>query len=270
MNFAPERSRTTGRVPRPVVLPQLPHLNAGAAMLRTRTGGDFYDFVRISDSDFLLCMLDVSGPRGESQEIAAAAQEMLHAQSHQCFEAAGNLNVGLSQITLELNKTILSAAGGVRNTPAFLGAFSADANTLSFINAGHTPALLCDEDGIAEYGAGGVPLGLFSHVVHEPRMVVIRPGAWLLLVSKGLIEARSGHNEFGMEGVRQVVQNYHYGTAEELCRRVLQAAQKFEAVSSFWGPRLVFSGFADREPSDMSAVALMRPAEARMFRAAAS
>ncbi len=256
-------------MPFPPELPRLKTVNVGAAYGSARRGGDFFEFITPRDGQLVYAMLDIAGRRDGALRIASAVQKILRERSTGLVAESGNLNDALSALALEMNRTIIDEASGVHNCPAFLAGLDEATGTLSYINAGHIPALLSDEDGISECGAGGVPFGLFSHVVHEARMVVIRPGAVLLIASKGLVEAKSGTREFGLEGVRNVLRTRAFGSAEELCGKVLREAERFAATPSFWGPRLAFSGFADEEPTDMTAVALMRPAEGRTVSAMA-
>jgi serine phosphatase RsbU (regulator of sigma subunit) len=158
----------------------------------------------------------------------------------------------------------------VHNVPAFIGVFNEVAETLSYINAGHTPALLRDQDGIQELAAGGVPLGLFSHVVHEARMMVLSPGSDLLVVSRGVVEAKSQGKEFGLDGARAVLATGGFSSAQELCHRVLSASEQVRNAPSFWGPRLVFANFAEQEKdNDLTAIAMMRPGVASTISAMA-
>jgi serine phosphatase RsbU (regulator of sigma subunit) len=99
----------------------------------------------------------------------------------------------------ELNRTILQFDGSVRSCPAFLGCFNEDLDTVCY--AGHTPGLLRDATGIRRLAATGLPLGLFSHPTRDAYTVSLDPGAVLLIVSLGIIEADPKGEEFGVEGV---------------------------------------------------------------------
>jgi serine phosphatase RsbU (regulator of sigma subunit) len=53
------------------------------------------------------------------------------------------------------------------------------------------------------------------------------PGAVLLIISRGIVEAEFGGKEFGMEGVRESLQSATITSAQALCLTVLQTAQQF-------------------------------------------
>ncbi|MBV9670506.1 MAG: SpoIIE family protein phosphatase [Acidobacteriales bacterium] len=247
------------KVPLPTVIPALCGTTVGAAYGAARTGGDFFEFLHLADRVLLIAMFDIAGKRAEALGVAATIQQLLRTRAQSCIECSGNVNDALSSLVLELNRGIIKAVG-VHNCPAFIAALEEETSILSYINAGHTPALLKDSDGIEELGAGGVPLGLFSHVVHDASMTVIEEGAVLLIPSRGILEAKSGSREFGIEGVRNELLRAEYATASELTDRVVRAAEAFLEAPGFWGPRIPIPGFSDAEPNDMTAVALARPA----------
>jgi serine phosphatase RsbU (regulator of sigma subunit) len=247
------------RAPEPSQLPRMRTVNVGGAYRSARVGGDYYEFICAGDR-LLFGLFDIAGDRDQALNLAAFIQSALRRFAAEDVAVTGNSNDGLSEFVLDLNRSILNEEG-VHNVPAFLAVFDEVAETLSYINAGHTPALLRDQDGIQELAAGGVPLGLFSHVVHEARMMVLRPGSELLVVSRGVVESKSQGKEFGLEGVRAVLATRGFSSAQELCRRVLNAAERMRNAPTFWGPRLVFPNFSEQEKdNDLTAIALMRPA----------
>lgn len=258
-----DRGRRTGeplRVPRPSCIPNLATINTGAAYRSARVGGDFFEFVEAGANRLVFAMFDIAGKRDSALHIAASVQDVLRERSPELVGESSNINEGLSELTLALNRAIQHAAQGVHNAPAFLGCYDDEFGTLSYINAGHVPAIVSDQDGVAELESGGLPLGLFSHVVHDPKVLVLVPGAALVLISKGVLEARSGGKEFGLERVKLAITSQRFRSAEELCAQILHSVDDFSKAPSYWGPQLGLSGFGAHDVNDMTAVALMRPA----------
>jgi serine phosphatase RsbU (regulator of sigma subunit) len=99
--------------------------------------------------------------------------------------------------------------------------------TVSYSNAGHTPALLRDHSGVTELPATGLPLGLFSHVTHDAPTVALPPGAALLLVSRGVTEAKHRREEYGLDRVSQTLRDSNAQDAEQLCTDILNAVEQF-------------------------------------------
>ena len=94
------------------------------------------------------------------------------------------------ELCLQLNRAVIEASESVHSCPAFAGCYDEDFGTVTYFNAGHPAGLVRDETGIAELHATGLPLGLFSHTTVDVSTVVLPPGAGLLLVSRGIVEAK--------------------------------------------------------------------------------
>lgn len=251
-----QQDHHTYRRPQPATVPELPDTHFFALYRGARTGGDFYDFAHVG-RHVLMLFCDISGQRDEALHIAATVQDMFRQQSQLMFSASGiNESERLSDFVRVLNRAILDAAGRPRYTPAFLACFDAEMGLLTYINAGHLPALLRDREGISVLDASGVPLGLFTHITHDSRVCVVGHGASLLLVSKGLVESRHRHEEFGLERVKENLLESNFEDARGLCASMHAAAQRF---------------LDDKQPeNDLTTLAMVRPAASVLVAAAAS
>jgi serine phosphatase RsbU (regulator of sigma subunit) len=215
------------RKPAPSNIPSLASGSLAALYRSARKGGDFFDFASIR-ARLIFFLLDIAGEREDALHIAAAVQDTFRNEGAQLFNQSPiNESDALSDLTISLNRTILTAANGVRLAPAFLGCYDEELGTLTYINAGHTPPLVRDKDGVRLLTASGLPLGLFSHATHDPQICALQPGDALLMVSKGLVESRSGSTEFGLDRLKDSLAKLPFSTATELCSGVLTAVQQF-------------------------------------------
>lgn len=220
-------SARTLRQPRPAPLPEVADVHLGAAYRSARVGGDFFDFARAGDSRLLLLLLDIAGKRDEALDIAAAVQDVFRGSADLFAAEAVNEAVALSQLLLDINRAILAAASGVRCAPGFVGCYNETLGTLSYVNAGHTPALVKDATGICRLEPTGLPLGLFSHATHDASMCVLEPGATLLLVSRGLAEVKGAKDEFGIDRACQYLQQSSHSDPQQLCKDLIEAVRQF-------------------------------------------
>ena len=217
-----------------------------------RVAGDFYDSLRVSSERILFGLLDVAGRRENNQPVLTAAQEIFRRLASDLFGKEDlNESEAMTELCLRLNRGIMEVAGGVRSCPAFIGCYHERFGTLCYTNAGHSPGLLGDHTGIAELGATGLPLGLFSHATCDAPTVGLEKGAALLLVSRGVVEGKCKDNtkedlEFGLEGVKNQMRNTPPGTPRELSASILNAVGEFTCA-----PLIV---------DDMTALALIRSA----------
>ena len=215
------------RFPAPAALPKLSECSVAAMYRAARIGGDYYDFL-CADNCVVFMFLDIAGKRNEALDVAAVVQDRFHEIGPRIFlDSRGNRNDQITDLTIELNRTIISASGGVRCAPAFFGCYDETLGVLSYINAGHTPAMLKDKDGITLFRAAGPPLGLFSHSTHDAQLSIVRQGAALLIVSKGLVESRAGSHEYGSERVKQFLTSREFYSAQEICSGLLGNVQQF-------------------------------------------
>jgi serine phosphatase RsbU (regulator of sigma subunit) len=207
--------------------PALQGADLAVAYFSSRSGGDLHEFVRVSPQRFLFGLLDVAGKREASAAVLQAAQACFRSSAEELF-AAEELNESDAMIELSrrLNLEIMRAAGGVRSCPAFAGCYNEELGTVCYVNAGHTPGLLRDESSLVELPATGLPLGLFSLAPTDARIVGLGPTGSMAVVSRGVVEAESKHAEFGLEGVKSVMQGGP-SSAKDLSKNILQRVQEF-------------------------------------------
>jgi len=214
--------------PRHSDVPLLRGAEIAAVYYSQRVAGDFYEFLRVGPSRVLFGLFDLAGRRKETREILVAAQNAFRTIAPKLF-AEKDFNEAEAMVGLchEVNRTILEAADGIRSCPAFIGCYNEDLGTVCYTNAGHTPALLRDDSGITQLEASGLPLGIFSHATQSASTCALEPGAALLLVSRGIVEAEHDDQEFGLESAKQNFQEASALTAQNLCLAILQSAEKF-------------------------------------------
>ncbi len=193
-----------------------------------RVGGDLYHFLRANPNRVVFGLLDVAGSHEENQQIVSAARQTFQTLGSERF-ADGEINEAdaMMEFCLELNLTIRRAAAGVRSCAAFLGCYNEELGTICYANAGHTPGLLRDPSGVTELPATGLPLGLFSASTYEAPTAALQPGASLLLVSRGVVEASYKKEEFGLERVKQQFERSPMESAKGMATAILDGAQQF-------------------------------------------
>jgi serine phosphatase RsbU (regulator of sigma subunit) len=248
---------TPGRTPLAAALPPLAGLDLRALYYSKRTGGDFFD-ATVVGRHVLFLLTDIAGNREEAHAIAAAAQDTFRLRAPQLFGVDGiNIMDNLATLAHEINQSLINAADGPRFSPTFLGCFDLPLGVLAYINAGGQPAIFCDNDGTRILGHVTMPLGLFTHLTYEPAIQAFEPGARLLLVTKGILEARNGRAHFGVERAVSLLEDLAPGTAFDLCKVILEKAHNFRRKSWYSLKRLPLK---KPEPvQDLTAVSLVRP-----------
>ncbi|MGB9074770.1 MAG: SpoIIE family protein phosphatase [Terriglobales bacterium] len=207
--------------------PALQGAEMAVAYFSGRAGGDFYEFVRVSPHRLLFSLLDVAGKREQGRPVLQAAQACLRSTGAELFPS-GDVNEAdaMTELVRRLNLEIMRAAGGVKSCPAFAGCYNEELGTVCYVNAGHTPGLLRDDASVVELAATGLPLGLFSLAPTDARIVGLGPQSALAVVSRGVVEAECHAEEFGLSGVKQVMQA-DATSAKDLSQRILEQVQDF-------------------------------------------
>lgn len=222
--FAPEKD-----------IPQIMHTDApplqGAAIsvayFAPQAGGDYHDFVRVGPTRFAFGMLDLAGKRETSRPILQAAGACFRSSAEELLAAAElNESEAMVELARRLNLEIMRAAGGVRSCPAFAGCYNEELGTVCYVNAGHTPGLLRDETSVVELPATGLPLGLFALAPTDARIVGLGAKGSMAVVSRGVVEAENKDSEFGLNGVKDVL-NKELAPAKALSKRILEEVQAF-------------------------------------------
>ena len=210
--------------------PTLRNAEIAAAFAGQRSAGDFYDSIRVNPSRVLFGLLDVAGRREQNQNILSTAQRVFRERGSELLAPPeANESDAMTELCLQLNRSIMETAGGVHSSPAFAGCYNEDLGILCYFNAGHTPALVRHESDVSYLGATGLPLGLFSLGTSEARLIAMEPGSVLALVSRGVVEAEHKREEFGLTRVEAALKDADRTHAHEVCRSILDDVQRFAA-----------------------------------------
>lgn len=199
-----------------------------ALYVGARMGGDFFDAIVAPNGRVVFILLDIAGPRSEALNIAAEVQDLLRRDIPRLFSSDHvNEAEAITALALAVNRCIIDAASGARCSPGFLASYSQELGTLTSINAGHMPGFVVDETDILQISSNGVPLGLFSHVLYEAQLCVLRENDAFVIASRGVAECHSRQKEFGIEGIREALLKGRGQSANMLCESLLQMAQQY-------------------------------------------
>ena len=241
------------RIPQPVAIQQIDGLDLQGKYHSARIGGDFFDAVA-TGSRMIFLLTDISGKRGAAHTIAAEVQDTFRKRAQEIFGTPwANESEGIARLLHDVNAALIRAARGPRLAPTFLGCYNASLAILTYMNAGGPPPFLRDSEGTRALEGGGVPLGLFSHMTHEPCMQAFESKAQMLIVTKGVIDGGDGRSDFGVAGVQRALQEMHAASAAEICETALEKAHGFVKRSGFLRSK------KSEAVEDLTAVALMRP-----------
>ncbi|NLR90420.1 MULTISPECIES: PP2C family protein-serine/threonine phosphatase [Flammeovirga] len=119
-------------------------------------GGDYYDYIPLSDTKFLMSIADVSG-----KGVPAA---ILMSNFQGTIRAMARRGTDLESIVHEANYQILESAEGENFITAFFMEYDMETSNLRFINAGHNPPFLYHKNKFSRLEDGTTILGSFSEL----------------------------------------------------------------------------------------------------------
>ena len=208
----------------PHSIPEIAGVELAAANLPTRhVGGDYYDLFPLSRGRLGFLVADVSG-KGVP---AALLVSTVHAAVHLQIDDAKTV----VELVTRIDRHLRRYAATRKFLTLFFGLFEPDTGLLTYVSAGHNPALLQRRHGpMARLNSTGVPVGMFPDASWKQETVTLAPGDLLCLYTDGLTEAVNvQEEEFGMERLSALVAGGRDMPLKPLCDRVLSEVADFAA-----------------------------------------
>ncbi|MFT5981394.1 MAG: sigma-B regulation protein RsbU (phosphoserine phosphatase), partial [Flavobacteriales bacterium] len=123
-----------------------------------QVGGDYYDFIELSENKVMFCMADVSGKGVSAAFLMANFQAYL-------MGIFKYLDLSLEEVVRNLNERVMESAMGEKYITLFIGTFDRTTRELRYINCGHNPPVLINLDGSNEMlSFGSIGLGMFDEI----------------------------------------------------------------------------------------------------------
>jgi sigma-B regulation protein RsbU (phosphoserine phosphatase) len=191
------------------------------------TGGDYYDFIAGAERDpgvVSVVVGDVSGHGISSALLMATARAFLRQRSAR----AGRIVQIVSDVNRQLTQDIEDSGGFMT---MFYLTIDAKHNRLSWVRAGHDPAMLYDP-GTArfeELGGTGVALGVQLDAQFEQyERNNLTSGQILILGTDGIWEARNPRGQmFGKDPIYSVIRQNPAASAAEILTICFNALDRF-------------------------------------------
>ena len=172
-------------------------------------GGDYYDFVPISDGRLALVVADVAGK--------GTPASLLMASVHASVQALAG-SVGPAQLLARLNRFLFLNTQANKYVTLFYAELQPADGCVRYVSGGHVPAFLLRSDGGQErLDCGGPALGLLEDASYEMGEVRLAAGDLLAIVTDGATEALSPEDqEFGDDRVFSALAEERVGSADAI------------------------------------------------------
>jgi sigma-B regulation protein RsbU (phosphoserine phosphatase) len=220
-----------GKMQTRLIAHTLPHTErlqmAGLYLPNFDVGGDYYDYVQLTENDVFFCIADISGQGMTAAMLMASFQSsirtMLADRVHP-FMFVNKLNDRVREIT-EGDKFITS----------FLGHYNIKTRKLTYVNAGHNAPLLIMPEETLLLSKGCTILGVFDKLpfVNTGR-IVIPAGSVLFCYTDGLTELENeDRTMYEIERLRKFLESNNQLSPSILINNLLQEIIDFKGRNVF-------------------------------------
>ncbi len=168
-----------------------------------QVGGDYYDFIQINEHEWICCIADVSG-KGVSAAFLMAG---LQAQLRGLIESYG---CDLEKIISGLNTKVLESAQGEKFVTFFIGHYHSKNQEFSYINCGHNPGFVFNDNAKNWMNAQTPALGIIDAFIGLKKNTLhINAGTHILLYTDGLVEVENEMLQpFGEIGISEAFEQW--------------------------------------------------------------
>jgi len=226
-----EQMRLAGLIQRKMIPerpPQIQGLDIAAAYIPCfDVGGDFYDFLRVSDSCIVVAIADVMGKGMPAALMMSCFRSAVRAYAD--IEDGGK---AIEAITSRLNKMICGEYSSGEFITFFYAVIDAEKGAITYCNCGHEPTVLIRDGQIMDMKKGGLVLGVDAQAEYEIETVEFKAGDSLLFYTDGLIDAANFDGElWGRENLLETAKKFTAGSAEQMIKNILGYRRRFVGLA---------------------------------------
>jgi serine phosphatase RsbU (regulator of sigma subunit)/anti-sigma regulatory factor (Ser/Thr protein kinase)/PAS domain-containing protein len=185
-------------------------------------GGDFFDFIRLSDNRYGVVIADVAG-----KGVPAA---IFMALSRTIIRANASNQKKISKVLSNTNKMIESESTANMFVTLLYGIIGNDGLSFRYSNAGHPPPLVIRSAKcmIEEEKVLGIALGLKKEADYLENTIRISPGDMIVLYTDGVTEAMDNQGElYGQERLMRLMSGLCQKSAQFIIKRIIEDIKSF-------------------------------------------
>jgi sigma-B regulation protein RsbU (phosphoserine phosphatase) len=204
----------------PSYVPQIQGYDiAGRSIPAKEVGGDYFDFIQLSDSAMAFCLGDVSGKGMPAALLMANLQATLRGQT--------GIDISSKLCVENSNKLIYQSTDSKKFATLFYGILNFQNHEITYCNAGHdNPYVIQGDNKYIRLSTGGVVLGFIPEFTFEEDKITLEPGVIMAVYSDGITEAMNEQEqEFGEDRFAEVVTNHRNESSASIIQHILVAVE---------------------------------------------
>jgi serine phosphatase RsbU (regulator of sigma subunit) len=212
----------------PVNIPKIKNLDTAGIMIPAmQIGGDYYDLIKISDTQMFIVVGDVSGKGLSASFYMSKLQTMI-----QLFCTASK---SPKEILVELNQKIsghMEKQWFITLTVAYV---DIGKRSIKICRAGHPPTLKFSNGVVNYIKPNGMGVGLEYGALFEESLeeveLPLAPHDVFVFSSDGINEAMNEDNElFGYDEITNILKNKSNSSSDEIVKNTIYSLEKFRGL----------------------------------------
>jgi sigma-B regulation protein RsbU (phosphoserine phosphatase) len=190
-------------------------------------GGDFYDILPLDDGRLIVAVGDVAGKGSPAALLMALLLAMMRTLVDEELDPA--------ELVRRLNVQVSRHAPGTRFITLFYAVYQPATGDITYVNAGHMPALLLrGSGGFDRLGDGGIALGMFEHSAYTAGRATIQPDELLAIYSDGITEAENPSGRpFDEGGLETALKTHRDEAISSIGPAVVRAVERHTDATRF-------------------------------------
>jgi len=180
-----------------------------------QVGGDFYDFIPVSENEWGIIIADVSGKGVPAALFMALSRTLVRANVAD--------NITASQAIQKANHMISQEAKMGMFVTLFYAVLTPGKKRLQYVNAGHNPPFVVKKSSgdVILLRASGIAMGVMDDVSLEEREIILDSNDIVVFYTDGITEAINGAAEqFGEKRLIETIERNADLTVKDLIGRV--------------------------------------------------
>ena len=192
-------------------------------------GGDYYDFIQLSEHEFAFCMADVSGKGVSAAILMSNFQANLRA-------IVTHSKRPLENIVKDLNDKVMQSAKGEKFITFFIAKYNSVTQILTSINAGHNPPVLTNGKNEVRLSKGCIGLGMFDEIpTIETEEIKLEGITTIVCYTDGLVELENDANDsFGIYNLLKLVHNNYEVKMKTLNKLIFEELEVFKQNQTYF------------------------------------
>jgi sigma-B regulation protein RsbU (phosphoserine phosphatase) len=182
-------------------------------------GGDYYDFMELSETKIALCLGDITGKGLPAAMLMSNLQATLRGQAKNCDTPA--------KCITRSNELLYHSTESDRFATLFYGILDIEKGFITFCNAGHdTPVLIKNSGEVIEIKGSGLMLGAFPEYLYKQDEIQMNKGDTVILYSDGVTEAMNAQEEeFSLDNLIPLLVENRDKSAEYIQTKIVETVK---------------------------------------------